>query len=404
MSNSSRHKRLERYQFPNSRKLWHDRAMHARSLGCQDCHYRETCGGLEVEAAVFDCMSYCQCTDPSKCDNVCPRNVEHFVGRIQEVGGLDLHTVPFVPDPPTLDLPTMVPMVYHNSARSRALDTRFVALSLYEVIDKRTGELRFGTRQSLFDHFKLHSESAIILSGTDHDPPLERWWQLPNREIVIRALTTLGVRLITSPNYSLFDDVPRTDNLYNMKRIAVVTSEIQCEGIPCALHLNARTDRDWDRWIEHFGRHTELRYVAFEFGTGAGAATRMPWYVGQLCRLARETGRPLHLLVRGGLLVLPILSRAFAGVTLIDTASFIKTQQRQRAVLVEGVLSWQKHPTQPGEPLDELMDGNIATVAAYVDAAIAGTVKESQKLVERWQWLSAADDARDETLQPHFLT
>jgi hypothetical protein len=47
--------------------------------------------------------------------------------------------------------------------------------------------------------------------------------------------------------------VPRLDNLFNMKRIALVWSEIQREGMPCALHLNARTDRDFERCDKEIG-------------------------------------------------------------------------------------------------------------------------------------------------------
>src|SRR5207249_4165551 len=52
---------------------------------------------------------------------------------------------------------------------------------------------------------------------------------------------------------SMFLDVPRWDNLHNMKRIALCWSELVSRGLPTSLHLNARTDRDWERWIEFIG-------------------------------------------------------------------------------------------------------------------------------------------------------
>jgi hypothetical protein len=152
---------------------------------------------------------------------------------------------------------------------------------------------RFGTRSALLQRFRLADDTLIILNGTDHDPPLERWWKLEHRAAVTRNLARLGIDLVTTPNYSLFDDVPRPDNFYNMKRIALIWSEMQREGLACALHLNARTDRDWERWTEFLNAHPEIGHVAFEFATGAGARSRIKWHVAQLCGLTGAVKHPL---------------------------------------------------------------------------------------------------------------
>jgi hypothetical protein len=328
--------------------------------------------------------------------------MQHLVARMQEVGGFELDNVPAAPALAQIGLPSVVPMVYHSYARMRVPAASVVALSLYEFFHKRTGELRFKNRQAVLDRFKIDDRTAIILSGTDEDPPLERWWQLADRQAIARALGALGARLITSPNYSLFDDVPRLDNLYNMKRIAVTSSEIQDAGVPCALHVNARTDRDWDRWIEYLIAHNEYENVAFEFGTGAGARQRMPWHVDQLCRLAREVCRPVTLVVRGGLAVLPVLAKAFAGVTFIDTAAFIKAQRRQRAQIGDEGLVWEKSPTPKGQPIDELFDHNIATVRSHVQAILA-TNGSARVLVKDGRRIDATDDAGDKSPQADSL-
>jgi len=301
--------------------------------------------------------------------------VEHFIARFQEIDGVSLDSVPVTPKLTEIALPSTIPMIYHSYGRTRAPSVAVVALSLYEFIDKRTGELRFKSREAILDRFKLADDVTLILSGTDDDLPLERWWRLPDRESVPRALKGLGVKLITTPNYSLFDDVPRTDNIYNMKRIAVVSSEIQRAGVPCGLHVNARTDRDWDRWIEFLFKRDEYQYVAFEFGTGAGARSRMLWHVEHLCRLAKEVGRPLSLLVRGGLGALTMLSEVFSRVVFIDTAAFIKAQRRQRAVRSGPRLLWEKSPTQKGEPIDHLLDDNIGVVADHINALLCERIQ-----------------------------
>jgi hypothetical protein len=54
--------------------------------------------------------------------------------------------------------------------------------------------------------------------------------------------------MATTPNYSLFVDRPRWDDLHAMKRIAIVHGEFLEAGMPGALHVNGRTDRDFERW------------------------------------------------------------------------------------------------------------------------------------------------------------
>lgn len=273
---------------------------------------------------------------------------------------------PCVPIPA---LPTVVPMLYHSAARSRAPAVSTVALSLYEVIGKGQGLRPSLTRGSLLERFKLADDARIVLTGTDHDPPLERWWKIAEPAAVLQAIREFGISLITTPNFSLFDDVPRHDNLYNMKRIARVWSEIQNAGVACALHLNARTDRDWERWTVFLSAHPEVSSVAFEFGTGAGSKSRIPWYVTQLKRLARDASRPLQLIVRGGLSEIDELRKAFSSVTLIDTSAFIRAQKRRRMAVQDGKLRWTRSPTLAGEPIDDLFDANIAAVEAYVSHA-----------------------------------
>lgn len=53
--------------------------------------------------------------------------------------------------------------------------------------------------------------------------------------------------MVTTPNYSLSIDQPRWDDLHSLKRIAIVHEEFLNEGLPAALHVNARTDKDWER-------------------------------------------------------------------------------------------------------------------------------------------------------------
>ena len=367
MSKSSNRHPVETYELRDTRRLWHVPGPRLPPFGCEGCQQSQLCGGLQIETNIFSCMTFCRCANPATCDNVCLKNPRHFVARSQEVGGFELDNVPRTPLRPAPALPSFVPLIYHKGSRSAPLRSAAVALPLAEVIARTDGTLRFSTRAALLDHFKLHDDCQIILSGTDEDPTIERWWQVADREVVIQGFVALGVVAITSPNYSLFADVPRTDNFYNIKRIGLAWSELQRAGLPAALHVNARTNRDWERWATFIAARPEVTMISFEFGTGAGAKGRIGWHVEQLALLATRVGRPLALIVRGGSAVLSDLAKSFSAVTFIDTAPFVKTLNRQRATVTPvAKLVWAESPTAPGAPLDDLLRDNIEACAEFV--------------------------------------
>ncbi len=133
----------------------------------------------------------------------------------------------------------------------------------------------------------MDGETSIILSGTDTDAALERWWSLGTvkRRSMIRIFADIGILFATTPNYSLFLEQPRWDDMHAMKRIAIIHSEFANEGIPAALHLNARTDRDYERWTEYLINRQEISHLAFEFTTGTGWLRRRQFHLEHLIRV-----------------------------------------------------------------------------------------------------------------------
>jgi hypothetical protein len=164
-----------------------------------------------------------------------------------------------------------------------------------------------------------------------------------------------------------------------MKRIGLVHAEFLDAGMPAALHINGRTDTDFKRWTEFIVARDEITHVAYEFTTGPGWADRRRQHAAWLLHLATNVGRPLHLVVRGGIDLLASFAAVFAGVTFLETDSFMKTMMRQRATLLDnGRISWNSSPTEPGAPLDEMLVANIRTMKTCIDflmeASTAGSI------------------------------
>lgn len=336
-------------------RFWDDQRRNSQSLGCSRCADIALCGGLHTASSAFDCTTYC-CGQPATCTIVCPRS-SRFVDRVAEVLGFDLQKLDPVRAIPFPSLPSSVPLVYAKGRRLRPFQPTFAGVSLYQLVTRK-GDVRFEHRADLLEYYGLHSSTRIVASGTEKDPPLERWWQLSSRRLGLLAqLVEIGVEAATAPNFSVFSDVPRWDNFHAMKRIAICWREMLEAGLPCALHVNARSPRDWERWTEFVRSHDEIDAIAYELATGA--ATRLSYHVDELRNLADRASRPLKLILRGGISQLSRLRMSYKEVSIIDTSTYMRTVNRKVAVVREsGPLAWINSPERPVVDLSALMENN----------------------------------------------
>lgn len=356
----------ERRNRRKERRLWQDESYNNPSLGCMTCPEFSACGGLRITTKMFSCLAMC-CGNPSGCDRVC-RNQPDFVDRAREIDGFDLENVPRARPVNHPILPKVVPVIYHKAGRSTFFTSPVVSVSLYALVNRNQRASRFQSRDALYEHFLIKPDVGIVLTGTHKDRSIESWWSLEgNRRIIIRSLRNLGVSLVTSPNYSLFTDAPRWTDLHSMKRIAITHHEFLDEGVPAALHVNGRTDEDFLRWAEYLSNRPEIDHLAYEFTTGTGWPGRREKHARWLSDLARNVGRPLSLLLRGGYEVLPQLSTSFSHITVLETTGFMKTIKRKRAIEKSpAVLSWHESPTLPGQSLDDLLVYNTTKLADFL--------------------------------------
>ena len=349
------------------KKFW-SRPEATLSIGCVGCPDRQKCGGQTTADGGFNCLDHC-CGLPETCQVVCP-NARVFVDRIREVGGLDLETPGAVPiaSPPNQPY---IPLIFHGSALARDLASSSVAMPLYRFFDS-SANCRYSTRVEVSNSFKISCDASLFLSGVAQDNEVERWWKLgaSGRIKAISNFRQLNVAMITTPNFSLMVNRPRWDDLHSMRRIAEVYHELVSEGQPAALHVNGRTQQDFQRWTEYICAHPEVTHLAYEFTTGAKNPTRMRQHAHWLGELGRGSGRRLGLILRGGMPVLAPLSLHFA-VTLLDSSPFEKAQHREVALIdPHGQRRWTKHPTLPGVPVDDLLAHNLQTSERWFSALL----------------------------------
>jgi len=349
------------------------------SLGCINCPERELCGGLRVSGDHYNCMVFCVCPDPSSCELACPNNLPVFIARHQEVRGFSLDNVPRTPVLFFPQLPPSVPVIYHGFKRVGAVKADAVAVPLSYLFNRKTGAVRFTSREEIAETFGFEESARLVILGVDQDDRIEDYWALRQAARTPERLAALRPDLITVPNFSLPLDVIRYDNLHNIKRIALCWSELMLAGIPTALHVNARTDRDWERWINFIVRREEVKAVSFEFATGPARPEWGKWYASRLADLAMAVPRRLQLITRGGFSYVPLLRRAFADVVFIDSTTFMKTVHRKKLILKQGRQPrWIDAKTATHEPLDGLLQQNVETFAHLIEIGHAAMLPESE--------------------------
>ena len=304
-------------------------------LGCGSCLDRQACGGLHLPngSAMLTCMDLCHCADPSACDMVCPKAPTRFARRVHEVRGFQLDDIPrrnFNARPAPAGCVTLIE---GRVSRRRPIELPdYAAIPLSRAITGRGLQQRAKTRDEVVRDHGVLPRKGWIVTGIENDRYVERAWRLPKHREVFKSLREAGVVFATSPNFSLYADAPRHDNLHAMKRIAWMWYTMNEAGLPTALHVNGRTSHDFDRWTQFIIDHPEVTSIAFEFLTGAKLVDDSERYVDRLTTLAQRVERPLTLVLRGSMQIAKRLEAVFDHVIWLDATPYFRAMHRHVAV------------------------------------------------------------------------
>jgi hypothetical protein len=182
-------------------------------------------------------------------------------------------------------------------------------------------------------------------------------------------------------------NVVRQDNLYNIKRIGIAWHELAAQGIPTSLHVNARTNRDWENWTAFIREREEVKCISFEFATGGAICEQGEFYAKNLVKLAETVDRDLRLVIRGGQKYVGRLYRGFSELVFLDSTTFLKTVFRRALNWRPGeILTDSRIKTKKGEPLDFLLRRNLQLMNEMVNfyATESSSVRSSRTEARRY--------------------
>lgn len=353
-------------------------------LGCMGCPDRASCGGLHLPngTAILTCLDHCKCHDEATCDLVCPKRPAPFAKRIQEVRGFDLENVPRRDTPRLPTLPSTIPIVEGRVAQTRPVELEYAALPLTRAMTGRGNKTRAKTAEELRHDHGVSAKRGWIATGIEDDRYVERSWGLARPKEVFKGMKEAGIVFATSPNYSLYLDSPRQDNLHAMKRIAWMWYSMNEAGLPTALHINGRTDRDFERWASFIAARPEVTSIAFEFLTGAMLIADAERYIARLTNLRASVGRPLLLVLRGSTEYAYRLKEVFDKVIWLDAGPYFKAMHRQEPAFGDdGVLRYRPRRESRDAPTGALFKRLVcAAERRYVASSLALKLSNQRSL------------------------
>lgn len=324
------------------------------AASCQHCGFRSACGGLAGQQAIRGCFADCGVACGADCDWVCPAKSD-FVHRVQEVGGLESGVRGLLPLRDS-GLPLYAPVVRHRYSRKGELSPRLIALTIDDVLRQRRGRYEpvADSPDGLRRAFRVHVDSPIIVVSVAPDRVIERFWALHESFDAPTALAGLDLLAMTVPNYSFFDDAPRTHTMWNRRRMERVAEALSLAGVPVVPHLNAVQPEDWGYWARFLSEHADVHFVAKEFQTGNRGRELGDAAIKEIRALQEKLGRALHPILVGAGAFAYEACAAFERVTFVGSTAFMNTTMRHRLSPSGRYL-----PQRIFGPLDALLEENI---------------------------------------------
>ncbi len=344
-------------------------------LGCTICGFLGRCGGLGSSTNNWDCFGSCKSSCSSGCPYACPKSeLTQFINRISELSpyGFQLEDIVAEGRPPFRSLQQHVPRIDHGSKRVSRLRSPLVAIPLRFLVNFRKGTLVHKTNAALASHFGIARATRVLGVGVAKDFELEALWgSRTHISRISRNLRSIGVVGVTAPNFSSFENGPRTEDMANFVRQALLWRSFVDAGMPAAYHFNGRTAADVRNIAKFIERNPSLYWISVEFDTGAKRKEVLDQLVADLAALPHLVGRPLGLISIGGMQALDHVKRSYERLCFVDGDPFFKMFNR-RVLDIDSSGALVETAAPRSGQLDQTLARNIAARRFQVSRVIIG--------------------------------
>ena len=108
----------------------------------------------------------------------------------------------------------------------------------------------------------LDPRTKGVLEFYVKDRTLEGLWD--KRKDIYPVMKEMAFTKVISPNFSVYEDAPRVDHLYNIKRTTMVYNEMLDSGITAVPDVSWFNRDDLDRWCDEINKNN-VKCISFSF-------------------------------------------------------------------------------------------------------------------------------------------
>lgn len=220
---------------------------------CNTCNLKLRCQGCSLcEAAL--CVGDCE-----RCFSLCSKRGASF-GYLRRIGGEKIQ----LSRNESRRLPANIPVLP---------DRLTERIHVGDIIGIHGGNMfssngenvaRVYREKGLQGTLNLEHDVKGVLQFYVKDRTLEGIWD--KRKNIISQLKEFPWTAVISPNFSVYEDTPRLDHLYNIKKSSVVYNEMLDAGLPAVPDVSWYNRADLAQWIKEINRN-DIKCISFSFQT-----------------------------------------------------------------------------------------------------------------------------------------
>ncbi len=220
---------------------------------CSSCIMQLHCQGCSLCEKPF-CSHNCQ-----RCFSLCPDRPAAF-GYLKKLGGGKLN----LNKNSIKQLPVFIP-VMPDHMPIRTLTKEIIGIHGGKFLTSNGENIaRVYRTKGLQEALNLKNSVEGVLQFYVKDRAIEGLWD--NRGEIYKQLREFPLKAVIAPNFSVYEDAPRVDHLYNMKRSNVVYNELLEVGLPAVPDISWYNRIDLDQWAREIVKN-DIKTIAFSFQT-----------------------------------------------------------------------------------------------------------------------------------------
>lgn len=223
---------------------------------CSKCILKSKCGGCSLCEASL-CNNNC-----SNCSSICPKRKGSF-SYLSSLGGINFK-LKSNSSLTSFNFPTHILIIPDKTNKQ-------FSYKYLPIVGVHGGNMFSSNGESISKRYNnkgfhrvlnLNDKTKGILEFYVKDRTLEGFWD--NRESIYDSLKKMNFYAVISPNFSVYEDAPRVDHMYNMKRSSIVYNEMIEEGINAIPDISWYNIEDLKRWAMAINE-SNISIISFSF-------------------------------------------------------------------------------------------------------------------------------------------